>query len=191
MKKQIKIKDKEIEYILKTVKRSKHIRLSIDPDRGLVATKPVWVSARKVEDFIKEKGDWILLKLEDCRNAPRRVPTGTPTTHKDFLKNKADAYRFVKSRIDFWNSGQDFKFSKINIRNQKTRWGSCSHNGNLSFSYKILMLPPRMADYIIVHELCHLKEFNHSPKFWALVERFVPDYKEIKKELRKRGLEYY
>ncbi|MFH1564957.1 MAG: SprT family zinc-dependent metalloprotease [bacterium] len=182
------INNKDIEYILQTSKKAKNIRLSIYPDRGLVATKPARVSEKKVENFIIKKADWILSKLEHFKDFKNDLPK---SSHKDFLKSRGDAYKFVKTRIEFWNATRDFKFSKINIRNQKTRWGSCSKNGNLSFNYKILTLPPRAADYIIVHELCHLKEFNHSSRFWALVGKFISDYKEIKRELRGKGLNYY
>lgn len=188
MKKQIRINNKNIDYILKISRRAKNIRLSIYSDRGLAATKPVWVSERMVENFIIKKGDWVLSKLEHFKELKVDLPK---SSYKDFLKSKGDVYKFVKKRIDFWNAARDFKFSKINIRNQKTRWGSCSRNGSLSFNYKIALLPPNMADYIIVHELCHLKEFNHSFRFWGLVGKFVPDYLEIKKELRRRGLSYY
>jgi len=72
----------------------------------------------------------------------------------------------------------------VSIRNQKTRWGSCSRQKNLSFSYRLFLLPPRFCDYVIVHELCHLKEMNHSPKFWALVARTFPDYKKLRREMK-------
>ncbi|MDE1924740.1 MAG: M48 family metallopeptidase [Patescibacteria group bacterium] len=73
---------------------------------------------------------------------------------------------------------------KIFIKNLKTRWGSASKNGNLNFHYKILFLPPHLASYLVVHEVCHLKEFNHSKEFWALVASELPDYKKLRKELR-------
>ncbi|MGH7141353.1 MAG: M48 metallopeptidase family protein [Minisyncoccia bacterium] len=75
-------------------------------------------------------------------------------------------------------------FGRIFIRDQKTRWGSCSSKGNLNFNWRIATLPPMLVDYVVVHELCHLIEFNHSPKFWALVGRTVPTYKEARKHLR-------
>jgi hypothetical protein len=73
---------------------------------------------------------------------------------------------------------------KISIRAQKSRWGSCSHGGNLSFNYKIAALPPHIAEYIIVHEVCHLLELNHAARFWGHVERAVPHHKAVRKELR-------
>ena len=91
-------------------------------------------------------------------------------------------------RVEYFNKIYNFSFNKILIKNQKTRWGSCSNKGNLNFNYKILFLPEALRDYIIVHELCHLKEFNHSKNFWKLISRAIPDYSEIKNELRKNGL---
>ena len=82
------------------------------------------------------------------------------------------------------------RFNKINIKNQKTRWGSCSKKGNLNFNYKIALLPQHLADYIIVHELCHLGEFNHSRSFWNLVAKVFPEYLGIRNELRRSGIHF-
>ncbi len=106
-------------------------------------------------------------------------------TRKKYLKHKEDARFLVESRIIEFNKFYNFSYKKISIRNQKTRWGSCSKSGNLSFNYKIVLLSPKMADYIIVHELCHLGEFNHSRNFWNLVEKTIPDYREIRRALRR------
>jgi len=73
---------------------------------------------------------------------------------------------------------------KIAIRNQRSRWGSCSKKGNLNFNYKLVFLPPEVRDYVIVHELCHIKEFNHGRGFWALVAETIPEYKDLRKQLR-------
>ena len=93
--------------------------------------------------------------------------------------------------MGYFNGVYKFKFNKVNIRNQKTRWGSCSAKGNINFNYKIALLPERLADYIIVHELCHLGEFNHSRKFWDLVVEAIPDHREIRSELKQKGIGFY
>jgi hypothetical protein len=105
--------------------------------------------------------------------------------NEDFLINKERARVFVKEKIVKLNTRYNFTYNHISIKNQKTRWGSCSKKGNLNFNYKIVTLPEHLAEYIIVHELCHLGEFNHSQKFWDLVARTVPDYKKKRNELRK------
>ena len=89
----------------------------------------------------------------------------------------------------FYNEIYQFSYNKIYIKNQKTRWGSCSGKKNLSFNYRILFLPKKLQDYIIVHELCHLKELNHSKRFWSLVARVFPDYQNIRNELRTAHLQ--
>ncbi|MFH0912247.1 MAG: M48 family metallopeptidase [Patescibacteria group bacterium] len=102
----------------------------------------------------------------------------------EFLANKELARSLVRERIDYFNQNYDFAVNRISIRNQRCRWGSCSRKGNLNFNYRIVLLSPKVADYIIVHELCHLGEFNHSKKFWNLVAKTIPDYTTIRKQLR-------
>ena len=102
----------------------------------------------------------------------------------NYLKNREKARFFIYKRLEYYSEIYGFKFNRVSIRNQKTRWGSCSKKGNLNFNYRILMLPEYLANYIIVHELCHLKELNHSPKFWNLVAQIMPNYLERKKELK-------
>ena len=97
----------------------------------------------------------------------------------------------AQKKVLKFNKIYKFKYNKINIKNQKTRWGSCSVKGNLNFNYKIALLPEKLAEYIVVHELCHLGEFNHSYKFWKLVEKTIPDYLEIKEDLKKSGLRFH
>ena len=106
----------------------------------------------------------------------------------NYIKYKKDASILVKERLEYFNTFYNFKLGRVAIRNQKTRWGSCSKKGNLNFNYKIVLLTAKQADYIIVHELCHLKEFNHSGRFWNLVANAVPDYKVVRSSLRMNGL---
>jgi len=105
----------------------------------------------------------------------------------NYLKYKDVSLSLAKSRLEYWNTFYNFKYNRVVIRNQKTRWGSCSKKGNLNFNYKIALLPPKTADYIIIHELCHIGEFNHSKNFWDLVAKTMPDYKEVRGSLRKKG----
>ncbi len=93
-------------------------------------------------------------------------------------------------RIAHFNNHYGFTIRKVAIRDTKSRWGSCSKQGNLNFSYKVFLLPPHIADYIIVHELCHLKEFNHGADFWALVAEMIPDHKAIRAELKRIAGDY-
>ncbi len=103
---------------------------------------------------------------------------------KAYSKYKEAARRLAKSRIKYYNTFYHFKVNRISIKNTKSRWGSCSKKGNLNFNYKIVLLPQDLADYVIVHELCHLGEFNHSKKFWKLVELTIPNYKNLKRKFK-------
>ena len=104
---------------------------------------------------------------------------------RNYLLHKEMARKMVLEKIARFNTFYNFKLSKVAIRDTRTRWGSCSSRGNLNFNYKIVFLPDSLSDYIVVHELCHLAEFNHGPGFWALVAKMVPDYKERRQQLRE------
>jgi len=101
------------------------------------------------------------------------------------VRYKEIARAYVHERVAHWNSFYNFEMNRIAIRNQRTCWGSCTGLKNLNFNYRLLFLPQHLADYVVVHELCHLEELNHSPRFWALVEATQPEYKTLKKELSK------
>lgn len=106
-------------------------------------------------------------------------------SRRDYVKYKEAARALVKNRLAHYNELYGFGINRVAIKNSKSRWGSASKKGNLNFNYRVVLLPPDMADYVVVHELCHLGEFNHSPKFWALVARAVPNYKTIKARFKK------
>jgi len=99
---------------------------------------------------------------------------------------KTKAYEFAVQKIRQFNELYGYQIGKVTIKNQKTMWGSCSKKGNINLNYKILFLPERMAEYIVVHELCHIQEQNHSAKFWDLVTKTFPDHKALRKQFRKR-----
>lgn len=90
----------------------------------------------------------------------------------------------VVERLNYFNQFYNLSYSKISVRNQKSRWGSCSSKSSLSFNYRLCLLPGELADYIIVHELCHLQEMNHSQDFWRLVAQSIPNYKQLKRQLK-------
>jgi hypothetical protein len=109
-------------------------------------------------------------------------------TRAAYAKHKESARELVHRKLAEHNAHYALTFGKVTIRNQRTRWGSCSKNGNLNFHYRIALLPEHLADYIIVHELCHLAEFNHSPKFWDLVAQTIPNHKARRKALTQHAL---
>ena len=112
-------------------------------------------------------------------------------SHKLYLANKESARILVHDRVAHFMKYYSVKYGivvgKIAIRNQRSRWGSCSKKGNLNFNYKLVFLTPAQQDYVIVHEICHIKEFNHAKAFWNLVAETIPDWKKLRSELRKVG----
>ncbi len=108
-------------------------------------------------------------------------------TRAHYAKHREAARALVHSRLAHYNQLYGYEFKKVFIRNTRSRWGSCSSKGNLNFNYRLALLPLALADYIVVHELCHLAEFNHSPQFWALVARAVPEHRVLRKALRTVG----
>jgi hypothetical protein len=114
----------------------------------------------------------------------RRRPRRTAAQRAAYLSQREGARTLVLSRLAHFNQVYGFTFGSVSIRDQRSRWGSCSSKGNLNFNYRIALLPAHLADYIVVHELCHRGEFNHSQRFWDLVARAMPDYAKLREELR-------
>ena len=112
---------------------------------------------------------------------------------KDFLENKERALALAKEHLSYFNQTYQFDLAgiQIKIKNQKTRWGSYSKKGTINFNYRIVRLPQHLLYCVIVHELCHLGEFNHSKNFWNLVAKTLPNYAEMRRELRKNRISFY
>lgn len=117
-------------------------------------------------------------------------PSGSKVSIEEAFENwlRKIAKKSLVARVHKIANSLGFKVGMITIRGQKTRWGSCSTSGNLSFNYNLLRFRKEVIDYVIIHELCHIKEMNHSAKFWKLVEKFCPDYKFLRKELKNHSL---
>lgn len=177
-----------IDYILKLSPRARRLRLAVYHDGRVVVTAPRMMNPRLIEPLIMQKSTWILSKLAFFKNFSGTILPRS--TKKDFIEHKQEALTLAKDRIEHFNKMYHFVFKKITIKNQKTRWGSCSRKGHLNFNYKIAFLPKHVADYIIVHELCHLGELNHSKKFWSLVAKTIPDYREIRAELKQHRIHF-
>jgi len=182
MNRRIKINDVDIDYKVRKSRRAKRLRLAIYCDASIVVTLPNAVGESMVEKFLREKASWIFEKINYFSKHKGSVFANL--TRDDFLKKKDEVRKQVEDIIEKYNKNGEFEINGLRIRNQKTRWGSCSEKGNININYKIIYLNKRMAEYIVFHELCHLKEFNHSSKFWRLVSDRFPDYREIRKELK-------
>jgi predicted metal-dependent hydrolase len=187
MKKQITIRNHRVVYTVRKSVRARRMRIAVYCDGAIVVTAPSDLREGIAEKFMREKIDWISSKLAYFRQFKGRPMSRS--NKKDYVQYRDQALRLVRERVATLNKDHSFKFNDINIKDQKTRWGSCSKKGNLNFNYKMLFLPEGAQDYIVAHELCHLKEFNHSKRFWKLVEGMIPDYQKTQSELRDLGLQ--
>ncbi len=169
-------------YTIKIHPTSRYLRIRIQPGGEVVVTVPKNVNSSVVEKFLQDKNNWIQKKVKLMEQYPKI--TKVVLSRKEIAALKIKALTFIEERLTHFNVKYGYKWNAITIRQQKTRWGSCSRKGNLNFNYKIALLPEHLADYIVVHELCHLGEFNHSKSFWNLVSRTIPDYKERRFETR-------
>lgn len=186
MQQSITLQKHKVPYTVRKSKRAKRMRLAVYCDGSVIVTLPYRAKENIIAAFIEDKKEWILDKL--CFYKKFKNASLAHFGEEDYLKHKDKAYNLAQERVEYFNRVYNFSFNKITIKNQKTRWGSCSRKGNLNFNYKILFLPDALRDYVIVHELCHLREFNHSRRFWNLVSKSVLDHSEIKRELKKNGL---
>jgi len=115
----------------------------------------------------------------------RRIITHKKDNTTEYLQYKEQARTLVHQKLAQWNAVYNFSYNRVSIKNQKTRWGSCSSKGNLNFHYRIVFLPEPLVDYLVVHELCHLGQMNHSKAFWDLVAVALPGYAVLQEQLRK------
>lgn len=180
---EIILNGRKIPYSLRFSNRAKRISLNISGGNNLTAVLPKHLGEKSVERFIKEKEKWVL-----HHTSLRQKTFGvTLPKHKksEYKILKEHAREFVELKLVKFNEYYSLNFNSVNIKNYKSQWGSCSNKNNLNFTYKLIFLPEKLAEYVVVHELCHLKEFNHSPRFWELVAETIPDYKTYERRLKK------
>ncbi|MDP3057176.1 MAG: SprT family zinc-dependent metalloprotease [bacterium] len=186
MKKYIELRGEKIEYILKISVRARRIRFAIYGGGRFVVTVPRKFRESDLERFMREKAGWILEKTAEFKDFKK--PLSFPNERHAYLTHRQTALEMVRKRLEYYNNIYNFAFNKIRVKSQQTCWGSCSRRKNLNFNFKLAFLPEHIVDYVVVHELCHLGEMNHSKNFWNLVAKTIPDYLRIRKELRRHSL---
>jgi predicted metal-dependent hydrolase len=136
-----------------------------------------------VARFLHEFEAWIRKEVNRMKDVPVPVPR-VRGTRADYLARKEEARTRIMERLAYFAPRYGLTFGRVAIKNMTSRWGSCSAKRNLNFHYKAVDLPNELLDYLVVHELCHLKEMNHGPRFWALVAQEVPEYRTLRTRLR-------
>ncbi len=162
----------------------KTIGIQVMPDGRIVVRAPHYATKRQIEDCLKEHEGHILEISKRAKN----ITDTTPKMTSEELHALADkALEVIPPRAKHYAKLAGVQYHGITIRNQRTRWGSCSAKKNLNFNCLLMLTPPEVLDYVVVHEVCHLKEMNHSASFWAEVEKLMPDYRKPKKWLKEHG----
>ncbi len=174
-----------------TVIRSnrKTVAIQVNSDLSVTVRAPRSVSEKDIEEILKKKEAWISKHIEKIKETKERVeaePTEKLTREK-VIALAEEALKVIPERVEYFAKVIGVTYGKITVRNQKTRWGSCSSKGNLNFNCLLMLAPPEVLDYVVVHELCHRKQMNHSKAFWLEVEKVLPNYKEVRKWLKEEG----
>lgn len=172
-----------VSYSIRLSKRARNVNLTVQNNGSLVVALPLHIPEHKALAFIEEKKNWVLKNITEYTKGFSVVLP--KHTKKDYLLIKEPARGFIEEKVQKMNGHYNFSFNRVFIKNYRSQWGSCSSKRNLNFTYKLMFLPEELAEYVVVHELCHLKEFNHSPAFWELVSRVFPDYRSFEQRLKK------
>ena len=169
------------EILFERSARAKHINITVKPFKMVRVAVPKGVSFKKAEKVAESKSLWIVKQITRTKKLEAH--------HKAFIStseaiDKKDAKQKIINRLDDLSEKHDIPYNRVFIRNQKTRWGSCSSKKNISLNMKIIRLPKKLMDYVIIHELVHIQHGNHSKKFWeALNNRLTEDARSLNKQL--------
>ena len=164
----------------------KTVSLQVKDGQAIVRA-PMKMSVRDIDAFVLKNSDWLKKQLEKSRAraaARERIPK---LTEQEMKKLTQYAKSYLPQRVAYYAPIVGVTYNKITIRHQKTRWGSCSSKGNLNFNCMLMLTTPEVIDSVVVHELCHRKEMNHSKKFYAHLLRVYPEYSKCRKWLKENG----
>ena len=167
----------------------KTLSLQMKPDGHLVVRAPHRTSNRQIRQFVENNSAWIQKHRELIEQRRRQEEMNPPPAiTKETLKRlRSLASETIPPRVSYYANLMGVSYGRITIRAQKSRWGSCSAKGNLNFNCLLMLTPPEVQNYVIVHELCHRKQMNHSPAFWREVEQIMPEYRRHRLWLKKNG----
>lgn len=163
--------------------RAKRLRITIKPDQTIKVTIPKGVPLTTAKKFLHSKIPWAKKALNKLQKLQQN---NAQTTLSPI--NKTRAKTTLTTRLNYLAQEHGFKYNKLFIRNQKTKWGTCSSKNNISLNMNLIRLPQELQDYVILHELVHTQHKNHSKKFWAEMDKFVGDSKKLRKRMREYRL---
>jgi len=178
-------KEKVTIQIIRSDRRS--ISLEITPAGEVLVRAPRRMPEAEIRRFVQEKSSWLTKHLAKREADKATLETEGFFTEEEIKRLCKLAKKIIPEKVAYYARLMGVTYGRIAIRKQKTKWGSCSQDGNLNFNCLLMMAPPEVLDYVVVHELCHRLEMNHSARFWALVERVLPNYRISKKWLKEHG----
>ncbi len=165
----------------------KTLGLEIKPDGRIIARAPYRLKQSEIEKFIASKSEWIEKHLQKLQDAQERQESVAKLSPKEIEGLAEKALQYIPKRVEYYAKLVGVTYGRITIRNQRTKWGSCSSKGNLNFNCLLMLTPLEVIDSVVVHELCHRKEMNHSDRFYAEVLRVYPEYHKWNKWLKDNG----
>ena len=169
----------------------KTVAVQIMPDGRIVVRAPMRCALKNIEAFLTSKKAWIEKKVSERKGQNRLAEEDKLLfSEKELARLKKEARELLTAKTAFFAEKMGVTYENITIRDQKTRWGSCSSKGNLNFNWRLILMPEPVLDYVVVHELAHRKEMNHSKRFYQVVEAAMPDYRQHQLWLRKNGGRY-
>ena len=163
--------------------------LQVTPDGRVIVRAPKRCPRSFIEAFVRQKEDWVMRQLArfEKQRKEHPAPERPPLSDKDRARYISIARDIFTRKTEYYARIMGVTYGRISIREQKTRWGSCSSKGNLNFNWRLIFAPPEVLDYVVVHELAHRKEMNHSKAFYAIVESVLPDYRKWRRWLSENG----
>jgi predicted metal-dependent hydrolase len=232
---QVVVRGIPIEYRVLKTRRNRYMRLTVSARDGVRISAPYGTPERDLHAMVREKGVWILDRLEHFRRQEEAQPRWqyrdgaqillrgrwtalhvqawernagkislaedgvvirVPRAMRDDEAVLRDLFerwlrRWARQdlplRLDALAAGMELRYGQVGIRDQRSKWGSCSVRGSISLNMRLMLAPPDVADYVIIHELAHIRELNHSPRFWRIVSRHCPEYREHQRWLREHS----
>lgn len=172
-----------IDYQIRYSNRAKNLSIAVNwnGECEVIVPNRRWLSQNAINRFLQTQAPWIVRQVTRLKKNANKIPLnhqGIPTA------KVTEQTQILLNRI-LNNFGTEFSYTSLKVRSYKTRWGSCDVKHRLCFNYKLSLLPEYLAEYIVIHELCHTQHLNHSQDFWASVAIFCPDFKARRQELKK------
>ena len=164
----------------------KTVSIQVNQDLSITVRAPQRVTQKEIKRILEKNDSWIQKHIEMLREKQAEAEDVKKLTAEEIKTLAEQALKLIPQRVEYFARQVGVTYGRITIRNQKTRWGSCSSKGNLNFNCLLMLAPTEILDYVVVHELCHRKEMNHSKAFWGEVEKVLPEYKKSVNWLKNR-----